>query len=155
MTKSNLTLFLQVLAIALLVGGYFFIDFTKVHNSLRGEVSFVKAGCDVKDGECATTLANTQKLSLEVSPKSLPLMKPLTFTIRTQELQQESLEAQIYATNMFMGIQTITLKRTKQGVYEGKLILPTCNQGGMIWNADIIVNELTKRYGAKFEFKTE
>ena len=56
---------------------------------------------------------------------------------------------------MNMGTQKIKLKKVNDNEYESNVILPTCIRGNMQWNADIVMDKLSHRVGAKFKFKTD
>ncbi len=148
---------LMFFLVAIIVGGYFFVDFNSLANDVRGEVKFVSQNenCDLHDGPCKVTLEDGTIFNLEVYPKDIPLMKPIRFKIISENFTKDSIPLEVYAKNMNMGKQKIILKKVKNNEYESNVILPTCIRGNMKWNADIILDKLSHRVGAKFKFKTD
>ncbi len=151
----NKTLIVQVAVIASIVAGYFLIDFNKVYTYFKPEVDYKvqDSRCDLHKSSCEITVKN-QKFSLEVFPKSIPLMKELTFRLETTKEIKEDFTLDIYATNMFMGYFNLKFKEIEDGVYEAKGTLPTCPVGNMKWNADIEFGSLMNPWGLRYKFQT-
>jgi len=147
----------MIFIVAAIVGGYFFVDFNSMFNDARGEVKFVSQNdnCDLHKGPCKISLEDGTSFNLEVFPKDIPLMKSVKFKIISENYTQEDISLDVYAKNMNMGSQNIKLKKIKDNEYESNVILPTCIRGNMKWNADIILDRLSHRVGAKFKFKTD
>jgi len=152
----NKTLLVQIFVIASIVGAYFFIDFNKVYNSLRGEVEYVtqNTNCDLHKSPCEITTKDGTKFTLEVFPKEIPLMENLKFKLTSSNDKLENLKINIYATNMFMGYFNLKFENLGNGIYEANGTLPTCPVGNMQWNADIELDKITQRTGARFQFQT-
>lgn len=151
------SIFLMIFIVVTLVGGYFFVDFKTLFNDARGEVKFAEQlnNCDLHHGPCSITLEDGVNFNLEVFPKDIPLMKPMKFKITSQNYEADTVLLEVYAKNMNMGTQKIKLKKIKDNEYESNVILPTCIRGNMKWNADIILDKLSHRVGAKFKFQTD
>ncbi|PID47196.1 MAG: hypothetical protein CR967_05440 [Proteobacteria bacterium] len=149
--KFYLLLSSQILIIAIFVG-LFFMDFD---DFFPEDISFINQNpsCDLREKSCEINLGKNQKISLSISPKSIPLMKTLDFKVKTQNLNLEDLKLKIYATNMDMGIFKKKFKKISQNTFLAKQMLPTCIIGNMIWNADISSSSL--KNGARFTFKTK
>ena len=142
--------------VVVLIGAYVLIDSHDVYQWWVGNTHFAQGNgaCDLHVSACEATLNDGSLLSLEIEPKSIPLMKPLQFKV-TSTIDVPSMEIKLFATNMNMGLHTITLKQTSKGTYEGEGMLPTCIMGNMIWQANVILNQLTQSQGAIFTFKTD
>lgn len=138
------------------IGAYVLIDSHDVYQWWVGDTHFVRSSdtCDLHVSACEVTLKDGSPLSLEITPKEIPLMKPLQFKVTTK-VDLPSLEIKLFATNMNMGLHTIKLNQTAQGVYEGEGMLPTCVVGNMIWQANVILNQTAQSQGAIFTFKTD
>lgn len=149
-TKKIIFTILAILIIAL-VAIYFLANFSKKPK----DFSFIedKTKCDLRENLCSINLNNSSKISLEISPKGIPLLTPLTIKAKTKNINSDFLEIKIYAINMNMGEFKTKLKKTATNSYEGTLTLPTCIMGNMIWNADITSKSLS--LGARFSFKTD
>jgi len=152
----NKTLLVQIFVIVSIVAGYFLIDFNKVYNYFKGEVKYTVQdnSCDLHKSACTIVLEDGKEFTLEVFPKEIPLMKNLTFKLKSSEKNLENISLNIYATNMFMGYFDLKFKNLGNGLYEAKGTLPTCPVGNMKWNADISLEKINQRVGARFQFQT-
>lgn len=148
----NKTLFIQILVICSIVGAYFLVDFNAIYKSFEKEAEYTlqDTSCDLRKSACVIKMDN-KEFNLEVFPKDIPLMKNLTFRLKTDAKNFNEKSLNIYATNMFMGYFNLKFKKVSQGVYEAKGMLPTCSVGNMQWNADLIVSD---GKGARFQFQT-
>lgn len=140
--------------IVVLITLFFLLDFDNLFSS--DDIAFVDPNppCDLREKTCKVELSKTQSVSLSVSPKGIPLMKPLSFVVDAKGVKSDTLEIKIYAINMEMGTHKLTLKRVSGDRFEGKQVLPTCIVGGMIWNADITSSSFADKKGVRFTFKT-
>jgi len=143
--------------IAVIVVGYFMIDFNGIYQSFKGEARFITQNkqCDLHQSSCNIKIQDDTTFELEVSPKTIPLMEELTFSIKSNNPNLENLTLNIYATNMFMGDFNLPIKNLGGGNYKAVGTLPTCPVGDMQWNADIRVEKMNKTIGARFQFKTD
>lgn len=156
--KRFFTILALQITLIMATGIYFLIDFDKISffNSQRDKI-FIKQdkNCDLLQANCTINLSNNQSVTFSVSPKHIPLMKPLTFEAITTNIHKNSLNLKIYATNMNMGIHNFTLSKIAPNRYKGTGILPTCIVGDMVWNADITSKEFLNKKAARFTFKTD
>ena len=158
-TKQNniKSIILQLSIVLFIVGAYFLIDFNGIYQSLKGEVKYITQNeqCDLHKTSCTIKIQDGTEFTLNVEPKTIPLMKPLKFTIKSNNKNLENLTLSIYATNMFMGEFNLPIKNLGNGDYEAIGTLPTCPVGNMQWNADIKIEKATENIGARFQFKTD
>lgn len=152
----NKTLFVQIFIVLAIVLGYFFIDFNSIYNYFKGETKYItqNSECNLKNNPCEITIQDGTKFTLEVFPKDIPLMKPLKFTLKTNQELKDTTTLNIYATNMFMGYFNLVFQKTGNNEYEAIGTLPTCPIGNMKWNADIEIDKSTEKIGARFQFQT-
>ena len=146
---------IEIIAI-LLIGAYIFIDAKDIYQWWVGDTSFSRqdALCDLHESSCDAILKDKTTLRFEINPKEIPLMKPLHFKV-TSSIDIPKIDLKIFATNMNMGFHSFELKKTSQGVYEGDGMLPTCIVGNMMWQANVIVNQIHQSQGAIFTFQTD
>lgn len=142
-----------------LVVAFIFIDSHDIDRWLSEEVFFTQQSltCNLRHEACSIALEDGSTMTLDITPRGIPLMTPLTFSLTTTGIDTDTLPMKIYATNMDMGIHRFTFKKDKTGHYKATGILPTCIEGGMIWRAEIVLPEpFEKRnIGAVFTFKTD
>ncbi len=144
-------LLLEIIAVAgVLV--YFFVDSADIYKLFMGETEFFQQSptCDLHLSSCKADIPKLGTLEFDIEPKSIPLMKKLTFTIKTN-IDADEFDLHIYATNMNMGYHSFTLKKISPKTFQATGILPTCTVGGMIWNAEVV----SGNRGGLFTFKTK
>ncbi len=148
-------LVLEIIALVLIVG-YFLIDSSDIYRWYVGNTNFVKQSksCNLHKEACSVTLKDGSIVTLDITPRPIPLMKPIKLHITTKNVNLNKLDLKIFATNMNMGLIEKPIKRVKKDTYEAEITLPTCIVGGMIWDVNIIANKLSKSVGAVFEFQT-
>jgi hypothetical protein len=154
--------FYTILAIELVaviaVGLYFFVGSADIYKFIAGNTKFYhnQHMCDLHEGPCSIEVEKKGLLTLEIEPKTIPLMKPLIFKVTTsQELQLDELDLTIFATNMNMGYHIFKMKKKSDKTYQAEGILPACIVGKMTWRAEVVMNHLTQSLGAVFTFQTE
>jgi hypothetical protein len=127
----------QVVAIVI-VGGLIFIDSSTLESWFDEPTRFVQQDleCDLHVSTCSINISKDTLFTLNISPRTIPLMKPLTFSLEYRGMNIQTLKGKIYATNMDMGVHPIILTQTKEGLLEGKVVLPTCLVGNMKWRAE-------------------
>jgi hypothetical protein len=149
----------QILAIVI-IGGLIFIDSATLDSWFNEPTRFIQQDpeCDLHVSKCSIKIESDKEFILDISPRSIPLMKPLTFTLEYKGVEFQELKGKIYATNMDMGIHPIALKPTKEGFLEGKIVLPTCLVGNMKWRAEFPLPKTTPeklRDTIVFTFQTD
>jgi len=157
-TPNNLRdTILATAIVSVVVIGYFLIDFNTLYQSFKGEAQFItqEKTCDLHNSSCKIKIQDDTTFELEITPKTIPLMEELRFSIKSNNQNLKNLKLNIYATNMFMGEFNLPIKNLGNGNYEAVGILPTCPTGDMLWNAEIRVEQIDKIIGARFQFKTD
>lgn len=141
--------------VVVLIAMFFFVDFGVLFEDDSRAFVDSSTPCDLRKNMCEVKLSDKQTVSLEVLPKGIPLMKPLTLIAHAKGIKANSIGVKIYAINMEMGTHKITLRRTEGDTFVGKQTLPTCIVGGMIWNADLTSSSFSDNKGVRFTFKTK
>jgi len=155
-TKKFIKFLIMESVVLLLVIAYFTIDSSDIYRWYVGNTNFVKQdkSCDLHKEACSVELKDGSTITLDITPKPIPLRKPIRLHVETQNIDIDNLKLKVFATNMNMGLIEKSLKKLKKGSYEADIILPSCIVGGMIWDVNIIANKLSKSLGAVFEFQT-
>lgn len=150
-------LIFQVLVVATIILGYFLVDFNALYTKFQGEAVLVaqNSTCDLKKSSCIVTIDDGTVLEFEIEQKDIPLMKPLTFKLKSSNPKLENITLKLYATNMMMGTFELKFQNDGNGNYTTSTTLPTCAVGGMKWNADVQVSTFNKIIGARFQFETD
>jgi len=144
------------IAVVFIVIGYFMIDFNAIYQSFKPEVKYISQdeNCNLHKNSCKIMLQDKTEFELSIEPKEIPLMKPLTFFIKSNKTNLQNLTLNIYATDMFMGEFYLPIKNLGNGNYEASGTLPACPVGNMKWNADIRIEKPMENIGARFQFET-
>ncbi len=155
-TKKFLMFLIIEILILCLVCAYFLISSSDIYRWYVGNTNFIKQNknCDLQKEACSVVLEDGSRVTLSINPRPIPLMKPIELVVKTKNINLDNLNLKVYATNMNMGLIEKSLNKTAKNTYKGKITLPTCIVGNMIWNVNIIANKPTKSIGATFEFKT-
>ncbi|MBI5076462.1 MAG: hypothetical protein HZB62_15025 [Nitrospirae bacterium] len=97
------------------------------------------ADCLIDQGPCTVTAAGRQ-VAFEISPRPVRMMKELTFAIRaTGRDAAPALLLDLSMPGMYMGRNEVVLKKTSDGTYRGKGIIPRCPSGAKLWRAEVSI----------------
>lgn len=96
--------------------------------------------CDLHLAPCVTSLPTGGKVQLSISPKNIPLVKPLHLEVKLTDIQADSVEVDFVGLNMNMGFNRPQLNAKGAGQFEGNGMLPVCIRRSMDWEARVLVN---------------
>ena len=97
------------------------------------------ADCSIDLGPCTSSVAGRQVL-FEISPRPVRSMKELTFTIRAAGRNTApAVLLDLSMPGMYMGRNEVVLKKSPDGSYRGKGIIPRCPSGKKLWRAEVTV----------------
>ena len=105
-------------------------------------VAELEKNCNLRQAPCVAHFMGDETVSLEMTPKSIPLLKPLQLiaTLRNNSYPNPvSIDVQFEGINMEMPFIWSTLKQSGQQ-YRGKAILPVCTQKRMEWEARVSIH---------------
>lgn len=111
-------------------------------------------GCDLGAGPCAAHLDDGRRVALAVTPRSLPLMEPLTFTLTVPGPVTEVPELVVTGVNMDMGFQRTRLESMGGDRYQGRVTLPVCSTRRMLWQARVTLDLGQGPLAVPFRFST-
>ncbi|HEY5762977.1 MAG TPA: hypothetical protein VIS73_07195 [Rhodocyclaceae bacterium] len=114
------------------------------------QVDIATTQCDLNRGPCTFTLDNGESGRIALSPRPLPLMKPIAIGI---EAPVRTARLDFQGTTMDMGFNQATLRRDDQGRLSGSALLPVCATGAMRWRVDLYLDD-SPTATARFEFDT-
>jgi len=93
--------------------------------------------CDFQYGACAKNISNLE-VTLDIAPKPVKAMKELLFSVVVKGGKRyDSLVLDLTMPGMYMGANKVILKRSADGIYTGKGIIPKCPSGKKFWSASI------------------
>ncbi len=149
----------QIFAL-ILIATLIFFDSSTIKSWFSKPTTYIlqDPDCDLHVKPCTIQTSRGEVFTLTITPNSIPLMKPLTLSLKFSGIDIQSLEGKIFATNMDMGIHPITLKKSTSNSLEGVVTLPTCLVGNMKWRAEFLLpnSDLTSTQEAiVFTFQTD
>ena len=149
-------LIIEIIAV-ICVAVYVLIDAHDIYRWWVGDTHFVKAPstCNLHQSSCTVLLKENIVAQFDITPKPIPLMKPLKFRVILQNIHLPYIELTLFATNMNMGFHTFKLYAKGNGLFVGEGMLPTCVVGNMIWQANLVIETSQQSLGAIFLFQTD
>jgi len=89
------------------------------------------AGCDLHRGPCHAETAGGGRVSLLITPQSIPVLEELQLQVRLQGIEAESVEVQFTGVDVDMGLLRYPLSAAGEGVFRGPAWLSVCAQRRM------------------------
>lgn len=115
--------------------------------------------CDLRSGTCKATLPNGKRIYLELEPKTIPILKPITVTTwlegdSTISNKKLTGSVEMLGVDMEMGVAKAHLKTSTDNKMQTQVTLSLCVRELMQWHAYVTIEDGHERVGAKFPFDT-
>lgn len=110
-------------------------------------------GCDLNRSACAADLPAGGRVELDITPRPLPLVKPLQVVVSVTGVVADQVDIDFAGLSMAMGYNRQTLSADGQGRYRGQTMLPVCVSGRMVWQATLIIDSGRQRIAVPFLFE--
>jgi hypothetical protein len=117
-----------------------------------GLVLDAPTGCDLNVSRCAIDLPDGGRLELSVTPRPIPVVKPLQIEVRVSGTSARPVELDLSGRTMDMVPNRSPLVPAGDGIYHGSAMLPVCVTGLMDWRATLSVSTARGRMAARFDF---
>ncbi len=141
-----------LLIVVLLLAGYYKLEIAKKNNIItRVEPN---PSCDLQKSACSLKLPAGGDITLDISPKPIPLVQNFTIQVSTDGLKTEAVSIDFKGTTMNMGPNNVTLKQQNDQSFSGTGMLPVCIRNSMEWQADVYVQTSEGIVVAPFVFVT-
>lgn len=109
-------------------------------------------GCDLNVSRCAVDLPDGGRLEVSITPRPIPVVKPLQIEVRVSGTSARQIELDLSGRSMDMGANRSGLVAAGDGVFRGSAMLPVCVTGRMDWRATLFVDTARGRMAARFDF---
>lgn len=127
--------------VILLVAGYKFKT-TMLKNI--AETAEIDRSCDLKQGGCQSDLPKGGKVSLSITPKDIPILRPLKLEVIVEGVDATAVAVDFVGIDMDMGYNRSKLKSVSDSsLFTGKAVIPVCVRSKMEWEARVLLQ--TKR----------
>ena len=110
-------------------------------------------GCDLNTRACAAELPAGGHLELSITPRPIPLVKPLQLIVRLSGMAADKLEIDFAGHSMNMGYNRQALVADGDGGYRGDAMLPVCVTGRMVWQATLLIDSARQKIAIPFLFE--
>ncbi|WP_018936393.1 hypothetical protein [Thioalkalivibrio sp. ALJ24] len=97
--------------------------------------------CDLNAGPCAVQHPDGGEMTLEITPRPVPMLRELELHLRHDGRggsEPEWIELDFAGVEMYMGFQRPRLERVGPGEYAGTTTLPICTTEAMTWAATVL-----------------
>lgn len=110
--------------------------------------------CDLHQGGCSTVLPDGGRVSLSITPRPIPVIKPLAIEVTLQGLTAEAVAVDFSGVSMNMGLNRFSLQEQQKGIYRGKGLLPICIRNRMDWEAKVLIETERGLLSVPYRFAT-
>jgi len=124
-----------------------------LHPELIAEAP-VDRGCDLRAGPCTGILPDGGRISFAISPRDIPVIKPIRFQVELEGVDAREVEVDLQGVDMNMGYNRPRLNAKGEGRFEGDAIIPVCVRDAMEWEAKVLVRTDKGTVAAPFRFIT-
>lgn len=119
-------------------------------------------GCDLAASACTGTLPSGGRITLDVQPRGIPPLRPLTLAVRLAGLAPpQRVEVDLAGVDMDMGFNRAVLSPVESEApndgspglaYTGTATLPVCVRSRMTWEARVLLFYPQRILAAPFRF---
>jgi hypothetical protein len=152
--KSNILFWMAGVLLVLTLGLSIFFNFKGYFEPQVIATLPVDTQCDLHSSACITKLPQGGNISLNIEPRSIPLLKPLQLHVTTKGVDASKVEINFVGVNMNMGYNRPSLKKTKAENFVGKTTLPVCVRRRMDWEAQVLIHTPKGIVKVPFQFYT-
>lgn len=124
-----------------------------IYNFIGGEVKYVDSKCNLQQNICKEILSDGTEVEFSITPKNIPVMKPLQFDLKIDDVDIDNIEFKIFGINMDMGLFNFKLKKEGEGHYMATGLIPSCVVD-MKWEGNLILYKKSEKVGVKFKFES-
>jgi hypothetical protein len=112
--------------------------------------------CDLRAGPCESALPGGGRVSLEISPSSIPTVQPLQLHVRLQGPvpKVSRVLVDFSGVDMNMGFNRVQLQPQGDGGFAGEGMLPVCVRMRMQWQARVLLETESGLVSADYRFWT-
>lgn len=113
--------------------------------------------CDLHKGPCDAHLPGGGEVRLDITPRPLRTMVPLTVAVQLRDLTASAVELDLQGVDMNMGYNRPALAPQgdgRDGRFVGSAMVPVCVRDIMEWQARVLIHSDRGLLAAPFRFST-
>jgi hypothetical protein len=110
--------------------------------------------CDLHAGPCSSRVLDSGLVTLSITPKDIPLVKPLEFEVALEGLIATNVEINFVGVDMNMGFNRFRLIKEAGGRFAGGGMLPVCVMDSMEWEAQVLLSTEQGLISVPYRFVT-
>lgn len=95
--------------------------------------------CNLHQTAC-TAQHGQQSLTLDITPKPIPVAKPLQVKVTLNHLQAKTMQIDISGHNMYMGYNRLPLEKVNEQHWQGTTMLAFCTNAKMEWHLTLLID---------------
>jgi hypothetical protein len=119
---------------------------------------YAEVDCQINTGPCIKQIPHDRvQITFDINPKPVKFMEELTFRITliqdAKPIGDAKVTMDLTMPGMFMGKNSPVIKHVKEGVYEGKGVIPRCPSGRKVWRAAVSIERGGKTASVDFTFE--
>ncbi len=152
--KGNNSLWYAMLAVLALSLGAVYYHFKDYFKPKAAQTLDWDSECDLRSGSCELQLPGGGSVQFEITPKNIPLLKPMALDVTVTGEAVDSVEVDFAGVSMNMGFNRTRLKAADAGKFSGNITLPVCVRNSMEWEADVMLKTDAGIIVAPFRFET-
>lgn len=115
-----------------------------------------RPSCDLHQGACTAIWPQGQgQLTLQMTPRPIPVMRPITLDVRLEgplAASAQAIDVDFNGVDMDMGYNHVSLQRLNPQAFGGTATLPVCMTGTMAWRIRLVTQAQGQRFTATFTF---
>lgn len=112
-----------------------------------------EAGCDLNRAACAALLPDGGRVELAITPRPVPVVKPMRVAVRYSGLAVHQAEIDFAGATMNMGYNRLPLSAEGADGFGGEATIPVCVTGRMVWVATLLLETDRQRISIPFTFE--
>jgi len=114
----------------------------------------VTNNCDLNLTACTATAENRGDVTLTITPRPIPLVKPIKIVVATTVADVKGVDVDFSGVDMDMGFNRFHLVANGNGEFVGDAMLPVCIRSRMTWEAKVTLQRGGETVVSSYQFDT-
>ncbi|MEZ5615275.1 MAG: hypothetical protein R3E35_08675 [Rhodocyclaceae bacterium] len=107
-----------------------------------------------RQAACAADLPGGGRIEVGIAPRPVPTSQPFDFRVDLAGIRSRDVEVVFTGVEMNMGVTRQRLEALGDGRHAGRVTLPVCVTGGMLWQATVLIDVDRGRISVPFRFES-